>query len=419
MRAVQLVVIALGAGLGVFYPFLAVILSERGLDPGAIGLVFAVSAVGFTVAVPLWGHLADVRLGRARALIVCAVGAGAAVLLLLAPLPTIGIAACVLAFSFFESAWQPLGDAISINAVADRRRDYARIRVLASISFALVAIGAGQLYDLTGYAPASILFAVCALLMAIAAWYVPDIDRADLEAHAPGAATPSVASAGGSHPRPSRRPRPPRWPTWRFGSTGVALRLEPRLGLVMLAVGLVHVGIMGGFTFLPLRLVALGGSPGDIALMSGLSAAAEIPAMLLAATVATRIGLRGMFVGASLLYGACIVSWTVIDTPVLLIATRALTGVAFAGFIVSIVLTIATLLPATLQATGQALYQTIGFGVASIAGNALGGLVYGSLGHTAFFAMGAALAFVAAGVGWFAVPGRAGPSPAVAAAQVG
>jgi PPP family 3-phenylpropionic acid transporter len=414
MRAVQLVVIALGAGLGVFYPFLAVILSGRGLDPGAIGLVFAVSAVGFTVAVPLWGHLADVRLGRARALIVCAVGAGAAVLLLLAPLPSIGIAACVIVFSFFESAWQPLGDAISINAVADRRRDYARIRVLTSISFALVAIGAGQLYDLTGYGPAPILFAVCALLMAIAAWYVPDIDRADLDAHASGPATPSVATADVTRPHP---PRPPRRPTWRFGSTGVALRLEPRLGLVMLAVGLVHVGIMGGFTFLPLRLVALGGSPGDVALMSGLSAAAEIPAMLLAATVATRIGLRGMFVGAAVLYGACIVSWMVIDMPVLLIATRALTGVAFAGLIVSIVLTIATLLPATLQATGQALYQTIGFGVAAIVGNALGGLVFGSLGHEAFFAMGAALAFVAAGVGWVVVPGRAGPAPAVAAAR--
>jgi PPP family 3-phenylpropionic acid transporter len=410
MRAVQLVVIALGAGLGVFYPFLAVILSERGLDPGAIGLVFAVSAVGFTVAVPLWGHLADVRLGRARALIVCAVGAAAAVLLLLAPLPTIAIAACVIAFSFFESAWQPLGDAISINAVADRRRDYARIRVLTSISFALVAIGAGQLYDLTGYAPAPILFAICAMLMAIAAWYVPDIDRADLEPLASAAETESLGVA---------RQRPPHRPTWRFGSTGVALRLAPRLGLVMLAVGLVHVGIMGGFTFLPLRLVALGGSPGDVALMSGLSAAAEIPAMLLAATVATRIGLRGMFVGAAVLYGLCILSWSVIDSPVPLIATRALTGVAFAGFVVSIVLTIATLLPGTLQATGQALYQTIGFGAASIAGNALGGLVYGSLGHEVFFALGAALAFVAAGVGWFAVPGRAGPAPAVAAARVG
>jgi PPP family 3-phenylpropionic acid transporter len=413
MRAVQLVVIALGAGLGVFYPFLTVILSERGFDAGAIGLVLAASALGFTIAVPFWGHLADVRLGRARALIVCALGAGSAVLLLLAPLPTLAIAACVIGFSFFESAWQPLGDAISINAVRDQRRDYARIRVLTSISFAVTAVVAGQLYDVTGYAPATILFAACAALLAIAAWFVPDVDRADLAAHAVAAdpAAEPVAQA--------RRPARPHRPTWRFGSTGVALRMAPRLGAVMLAVGLVHVGVMGGFTFLPLRLVALGGGPGEVALMSGLSAAAEIPAMLLAATVATRIGLRGMFVGSAVLYGACIVSWTVIESTELLIATRALTGIAFAGFVVSIVLTIGTLLPATLQATGQALYQTVGFGVGAIVGNALGGLVYGSLGHAAFFAMGATLAFVAAVVGWFAVPGRAGPAPAVAVARVG
>ena len=58
--------------------------------------------------------------------------------------------------------------------------------------------------------------------------------------------------------------------------------------------------------------------------------------------------------------------WTVIESTELLIATRALTGIAFAGFVVSIVLTIGTLLPATLQATGQALYQTVGFGVGAV-----------------------------------------------------
>jgi PPP family 3-phenylpropionic acid transporter len=403
MRAVQLVVIALGAGLGVFYPFLSVILDHLGFDAGAIGLTLALSAVGFTIAVPLWGHLADVSLGRARALIVCGIGAGSAALLLLAPLPAMAIAACIIVFSFFESAWQPLADAISINAIEDQRRDYARIRVLASIAFAIGAVVAGQVYDVAGYRPASVLFAVCAGLMAVAALRVPDVARADLARHD----APATATITGSRP------------TWRFGSSGVALRVAPRLGLVLLAVALVHIGIMGGFTFLPLRLIDLGGGAGDVALLSGLSAAAEIPAMLLAATVAARIGLRGMFVGSAALYGACLASWAVLDTPALIIATRALTGLAFAGFIVSIVLTIAALLPATLQATGQALYQTIGFGLASIIGNALGGLVYGSLGHAAFFAIVALLAFLAAGVGWFGVPGRADPAPVAAVARVG
>ena len=53
-------------------------LSERGFEPAAIGFVTAVSALGFTLAVPVWGHLADVTLGRPRALQVAAIGAGAA-----------------------------------------------------------------------------------------------------------------------------------------------------------------------------------------------------------------------------------------------------------------------------------------------------------------------------------------------------
>ena len=399
MRAVQLVVLALGAGLGVFYSFLGVILDDRGFDPGAIGLIFAASAVGFTIAVPLWGHLADVWLGRPRALIVCGLGAAAATLVLLAPVPPLAIAACVIVFAFFESAWQPLGDAITINAVPDQRRDYARIRVLTSISFACGAILAGQLYDVTGYWPASVLFSGFAIVMVLAALRVPDVERADLAAHA---RTTAPDGAG---------------QTWSFGSTGVAVRLAPRLVLVMLAAGLVHIGIIGGFTFLPLRLVALGGQPGDVALLAGLSAGAEIPAMLLAATVAARIGLRGMFVGSCLIYALCISSWAVVDTTQLLIATRAVTGIAFAGIVVSVVLTIGTLLPPTLQATGQALFQTIAFGVASIVANALGGLVYGSLGHAAFFGLGAACAFVAAVVGLAAVPGRADPRPAAISAR--
>jgi MFS family permease len=399
--ALRVVVLSVGAGLGVFFPFLSVILRERGFDDGSIGFTIAVGAVAFTIAVPLWGHLADVLLGRTRALAASAVGAAFTVLLINAPVPALIVAACVVGYYFFESAWQPLADALTVNAVADQSRDYARIRLLASFSFAAVSIAAGQLFNQTGYAPAPFLFAVCAGVVAAAALLAPDVERADLAAQAAPEA-------------PREGPR-----TWSFGSTGVALQVAPRLALVLVGVALVHFGIIGGFTFLPLRIESLGGSAGDVALLAGLSAAAEIPAMLLAGRVATRIGLRGMFVGSALLYAACLASWTVLDTPALLIATRLVTGVSFAGLVVSVVLTIGALLPPTLQGTGQALYQTIGFGVAAIGANAIGGVIYGSLGHAPFFGLGAILAVLAAAVGWIAVPGRAGPVPERAIARVG
>jgi MFS family permease len=411
--ALRIVVLAVGAGLGVFFPFIGVILRERGFDDGAIGFTFAAGAVAFTIAVPLWGHLADVLLGRTRALAASAVGAGFMVLLINAPVPALAVAACVVGYYFFESAWQPLADALTVNAVADQGRDYARIRLLSSFSFAAVSIAAGQLFNQTGYGPAPLLFAVCAGILAASALLAPDVERADL---ATQQATEPVVRAGSAARVAAPRGRRP---TWSFGSTGVAFGVAPRLGLVLGGVALVHVGIIGGFTFLPLRIESLGGTAGDVALLAGLSAAAEIPAMLLAGRIATRIGLRGMFVGSALLYAACLASWMVLDTPALLIATRVVTGVSFAGLVVSVVLTIGELLPATLQGTGQALYQTIGFGFASIAANAVGGIVYGGFGHTPFFALGAVLAVAGAAVGWVAVPGRASPVPGAAAVRVG
>ena len=385
MVALRLVVLTLGVALGVFYPFISVILADLGFGPSAIGLIASVGAIGFTLAVPAWGHLADVRLGRPRTLQLCALGAAIAVGLMALPLPAVVIALLFIAFWIFESAWQPLADALTVNAVDSR--SYAPIRALASLSFAVGAIVAGFVYDATGYGGAFVAFVIGAIAMAIAARSVPDVGRAVL------------------HDDRDRSSGPPlgRWAAL-LGSSGVALRLAPRLGLILVAVSLLHVGIISGFTFLPLRIGEIGGQPSDVALAAGLSAAAEIPSMLLAARVARRIGLRGMFVGSALIYSGAIASWIVLDFPAGIIATRAFTGIAFAGTVVSVVLTVAALLPPRLQATGQSLYQTVAFGLAAIVANIVGGMLYDAFGHEAVFGLGTAVALAAAIIGWWAFP---------------
>jgi PPP family 3-phenylpropionic acid transporter len=381
VTALRFLVLSLGVALGVFYPFLAVILKGFGFSAGEIGAIASVGAVGFTIAVPAWGHLADVRLGRPRTLQVCAIGAGLAIMALLVPWPGLVIAVLFAIFWIFESSWQPLADAITVNAL--RGRDYGRVRLLTSLSFSVASILAGFLYNETGYRAAFVVFGLAALAMTLAAAFVPDVARADLSAHR----------------GPSGAPRP-----LRIGSAGVALRVAPRLGLVLTAVSLLFVGVIGGFTFLPLRLEALGGSPSDIALASGGAAAAEIPTMLVAAEVARRIGLRGMFVGSALIYAVCLFAWTVSDAPLAIIATRAFSGIGFAGVVVAVVLTIAALLPPELQATGQSLFQTTAFGIAAIVANVVGGILYDSLGHVAVFGSGAVMGLAAAALGWFAFP---------------
>jgi MFS family permease len=69
-------------------------------------------------------------------------------------------------------------------------------------------------------------------------------------------------------------------------------------------------------------------------------------------------------------------------------------------------MTIAALLPPELQATGQGLYQTVGFGVAAVVANALGGVVYGTGGAMPLFLGCAVLAAIGALVTWRSVPPR-------------
>jgi PPP family 3-phenylpropionic acid transporter len=381
MRALRAVFLLNGAALGVFYPFIAVILADRGVPPEGIGLVTAASAAAFALALPAWGHVADVMLGRRRTLAVAGIGAAVFVLLAGAPLPLLVITVGFVGFSLFESAWGPLGDALAVNAIRDHGREYGRIRLLSSIGFAIVATLAGFLYDRTGYGPSFVLCAGLAILLAVAALYAPDLARADL-ARVSGRRT-------------------------RGGSFVVALRIQPRLWLVLLVLLLVHFGIIAGFTYLPLRLLELGGGPSDVALLAGVSAFAEIPAMLLVGTVAARIGIRGLICASVLVYAACFASWIVLDSPALIVATRIATGFAFAGIWVGSVLTMATLLPPRLQATGQSLYQLTGFGLAAIVANVVGGFLYGSLGSATVFAISALLAAVAGILALAAFP-RAG-----------
>jgi PPP family 3-phenylpropionic acid transporter len=381
MRALRAVFLLIGAAYGVFQPFVAVILSDRGASPEVIGVITAASSAAFALAVPAWGHVADVVLGRRLALTVSALAAAAVLLLAGAPLPLFVTAVGLVGFGLTGGAWGQLGDALAVNAISDHGREYGRIRLLSSVGFAVAATAAGFLYVRTGYGPAFVLCAGLAALLAVAALRTPDVARADLRRVGGGDA--------------------------RGGSVRVAMQIQPRLWPVLAAIVVSHLGIIAGFTFLPLRLVELGGGPADVALMAAAAAFAEIPALLVVGAVAARIGLRGLMAVSLLTYAACFASWIVLDAPALIILSRVATGVAFASLWVSAVLTMAVLLPPRLQATGQGLYQLTGFGLAAVVSSVGGGILYGAFGSAVVFAVGAGLALVGAALA-FAVFPRAG-----------
>lgn len=406
--AIRGLFLLVGAILGVFYPFVPPILAERGFTPAEIGLTTALAAVAFTLSVPVWGHLADLVLGRVVALRIAAVGSTIAVLGLVLDGPPVVIGLLIIGYAAFESALAPLADAVAVNALSAAPRSYPRVRLLSSLGFAGASILAGRLYDETGFGPAPFLWAAMGLAILVVTRWVPDVPR--YRGPSPGDAAPSVPVRGGAPAPGAPTHAEPGLARPRGGSFVLVLRTQPRLRGLLLGLGLVHVGMLAGFTFLALRLLDLGGQASDVALSAGTSALAEIPAMALVPRIVGRIGVRALLVAGILLYGLVMASWAFLADPSLIIATRLASGVALAVITIAAVMTIAALLPAELQATGQGLYQTVGFGVAAIVANAVGGLVYGSGGATPLFLGTAVLAVLGAVVAW-----RFTPAPAVTA----
>jgi MFS family permease len=186
---------------------------------------------------------------------------------------------------------------------------------------------------------------------------------------------------------------------------GAALRAAPRATGALAAILLASVGLLAANVFLPLRLHDLGAAPSVVALSATASALFEIPVMLLGRRFAERLGLRGFFALGCLMYLVAVASWIVIDDPMVLVASRVLTGLGYGSFTVSSVVAVGVLLPEELQASGQALRHSAISAVA-VVGYFCGGLIYGVLGPAAFFAIAACGPALGAILAWRWLPAR-------------
>jgi PPP family 3-phenylpropionic acid transporter len=377
-----------GVVLGIYNPFIAVTLASKGFDVAAVGIITGLAAIGYMVAVPIWGQLADTRLGRPQALATTAIAGGLllASIQLLAPPPL--VAPLFLGGSLFVAAWLSLTDAIVVNAVHDSRR-YARLRLISSLTYALGALAAGLVYRSTGFGLSLVLVGVGGVILGLTALRLPDVARA-------------AEPAGHGDGR--------RW--WSPVAAPFALlRRTPGLPLALFAIALGFLGYIAGNTYLGLYLLELGGDPGDIGLASAISATIEIPAIFLAGLVAQRYGVRTLFVIAAASAAIGCVGWAVAPGVPFVLASRVFAGVGYGGMLVAGVMSVRFFLPPERQGTGQGLFQATCFGLAALVVNVLGGQLHGVIGYRGLFAVCAAVGVIGILVGWRVLPRTVGSLP--------
>ena len=118
-----------GVVVASFFPFLSIYLSGRGFDAGEIGAILAAMAVVRMISMPIWGHVADARIGRRRALQLGLLGMVVFAVVASVLDSLLGVAFGAVGVALAMSASGPNIDALALVELGEERMaDYGRIR---------------------------------------------------------------------------------------------------------------------------------------------------------------------------------------------------------------------------------------------------------------------------------------------------
>jgi PPP family 3-phenylpropionic acid transporter len=389
MRRPTLLYLVVGLMQACYLPFTSIVFRERGVSFEAIGLIGAANSLIALAAGPIWGHLGDASLGRTRAFRL-SLTASATGVVLFAGGAFAGIPGAALS-AFAGAGIVPLLDSIGMERLAEVGGQWGPLRAVTSASYAAMCIGSGALVALYGAVAIGPLYALGAV--AVIGGTLGLRTRTPLHHAALGPAELEVerSELAGSNAEIAVAG------SWRnrFGTMSAAFQQSPALFPFLLLSLFVNLGAGLFYAYGSLRIQEVGGGASAVAFGSTVSAAIEIPFFLTGGLIAARFGLRAVYAMGLIAMGLCSVGYAIVAEPYALAIVRGLCGVGFSCTLLGSVLTVRAIVPAALQATGQALYQSVSYGLAVSIAAIVGGILYGALGAAPLFYLSALILFAA------------------------
>ncbi len=386
LRRLHAVYAMQGIAFGLLMPFPVPLLDERGLGAAEIGIVLSIAGLVSLLAYPVWGALADGWLGRRRTIALAAVTAAVGgLLIMLAGSHPVTLTAALSLAMVGAMSWFPLLDGLTLGVLDERGSGYGRIRVWASIGWAASATVGGAMWSVAGPQPVFSAFILTALLVAGSLLW-------------PSGAVGLMGDAtGDTPPHPSFR-------SW------LPLLLAPVLLGFLVGLLVTSLGEHASWRFIGLRILDQGGGVFLVGLAAALPAIVEIPVFAGSGRLATWMGLRWLFVSGAIVAAVLMALVAVAPQPWMVTALRTLDGASYALRYTAMVLIIGVLLPRHLYAMGQSVAWFVYAGVAPIAADAVGGLIYDEFGAQALFMAATAALALGGGLVWLALRGpRFGP----------
>ena len=381
MRRASYLYLVVGIMQACYLPFSSIVFRDRGVSFEAIGLVGAINSILALTAAPIWGHLGDATLGRLAAFRL-AIFATAIGVFAFAAGPVAGIPGSMLA-AFAGAGIVPLLDAIGMERLAEVKGNWGTLRAVTSGSYAATSLLSGVLVVAGGAILVGPLYAAGALIVLAGTiglrvthrrHHAASEDELEVERSELAGGNAEIAVAG----------------DWRdrFGTVSLAFAQSPKLLSFLLLSLLANLGAGIFYAYGSLRIQEVGGNAAMVTLASTISAGVEIPFFLIGGSVVLRFGMRAVYSVGLIALGLCCFGYALDLSPLALGIIRGLCGVGFACTLLGSVLTIRAIVPLALQATGQALFQAVSFGLAISVSSIVGGVIYGEIGAFPLFVIG-------------------------------
>lgn len=340
--------------VGIFQPFFPVWLADRGLTAAEIGLLLSAGSFVRATANPLAARFADTRSERKPLLVWLCLGGIATACMMLPAYGFWPVLLLTLLHMAVQAPVNPLGENLILLNLRARRLDYGQLRAWGSAAFIVTSMGFGAFLE--GRSPDWMMYAFIMALAAVwlAARRLPDVSAA-----------------------PAVRERPP-----------MRHLLSNRLFLIFLACAALNMASHAVLTgFATLHWKAAGHSEGLIGLLWAVGVVAEILLFAFARHLLLRIGIPGML----LLGAACgVVRWTGTGATTelwLLVPMQVLHGFTFGATHLAGMTFIQRHISPAMSASAQALYASLGMGMAMGLTLAASGWLYAEMQGYSFWVM--------------------------------
>lgn len=337
--------------LGSFLPFINLYYERLGLSGVQIGTLAALPVLIASTMTFFWGAIADAfRLHRAM-LRTSFILAAVAVFFLSRADFFFALIPWVLAYAIVTSPIIPLLDSNALEVAKEYQHSYGGLRVWGSIGWAISTWLVGVLIESLGIRWFFYCYIILITITFLFSLFQP--------------ARKIVQRTSLAH--------------------GLRELFKFKFILFLLSIFLLASSSGGVNSFFSLYLDQLGATEGEIGFSWALAALSELPVMIFSAAILRRIGAEGLLVTAFLVFIVRWLLYSVIDAPGWALLVQLLHGLSFATLLVGGVTFVSERTPQGLSATAQAIYNTVAFGLASIAGSMIGGYLYDTVGMKDLF----------------------------------